>query len=178
VVWTAASIAPDDRAYSIYGGEGQRAVASWKDFSEQEAEIAELAARILSKYGIAYLATLRGNGWPRLHPISPAIVDGKFIIGIILGTPKLRDLDRDGRCVVHALPGPNDAEICISGVAGKLISDEVERLAKSAPPNVRIGGSTAVFEIDVQQVNYTTYQPGPDSLPVPTKKRWTALGSS
>jgi hypothetical protein len=68
-------------------------LAAWEEFAQDDGETAELARRIFSKYGIAYLATVRDNGWPRLHPVSPAIVGGKIVLGIIPGTPKLRDLE-------------------------------------------------------------------------------------
>jgi hypothetical protein len=37
-------------------------LAAWEEFARDDGETAELARRILSKYGIAYLATVRGNG--------------------------------------------------------------------------------------------------------------------
>jgi hypothetical protein len=150
-----------------------RGLAAWEEFARDDGETAELARRIFSKYGIAYLATVRDNGWPRLHPVSPAIVGGKIVLGIIPGTPKLRDLESDGRCVLHGLPGPGDAEICLTGIARRLPEADVDHLIEIAPPNIRLARDTPLFELDLGRVNCTTYRPGPDDRPVPTKTRWT-----
>jgi hypothetical protein len=47
---------------------------SWQDFSAEEPEIAMLGGKLLfrlrAQIGYAFLATLRKDGAPRLHPIS------------------------------------------------------------------------------------------------------------
>jgi hypothetical protein len=136
--------------------------------------MAELGSRIFLKYGIAYLATTRIDGGPRIHPVCPAIVEDRIILGIIPDTPKRHDLERDGRCAVHGLPGPNDAEICVSGSAHRLSAQDVATLIEHAPANVRIATDVAMFEIDIQQVTWTTYQTESGSRPVPAKGRWLA----
>jgi len=149
-------------------------LATWHEFARAEPEMAKLGSRIFAKYGIAYLATTRIDGAPRIHPVCPAIVDDRMILGIIPDTPKRRDLERDGRCAIHGLPGPNDAEICVSGTARGLSAQDVARLIELAPANVRIATDVAMFEIDIQQVSWTTYQTESGSRPVPAKGRWLA----
>ncbi len=136
--------------------------------------MAALGHRILSKYGIAYLATVRGDGGPRVHPVCPVIVDGGLYIGIIPTSPKRSDLDRDGRYVLHALPGPNDAEFAVTGRARRLTADEVDHLAATAGPNVRLSAESAMYELEIGRVNTTQYERGPESVPLPTRSRWLA----
>jgi hypothetical protein len=51
---------------------------------------------------------------------------------------------------------------------------DIDRLIEIAPPNVRIATDTAMFEVDIHQVSWTTYRTEPDSRPVPAKGRWIA----
>ena len=62
---------------------------------------------------IAYLATIRPDGSPRLHPFCPIISHGRLFAAIPPRSPKGDDLRRDGRCAIHALPGRDDLEMCI-----------------------------------------------------------------
>ena len=58
--------------------------------------------------GLGYLATVRADGGPRVHPVSPVITDdGLFCF--IIASPKRRDLERDGRYALHAFP-PEDTD--------------------------------------------------------------------
>jgi hypothetical protein len=147
-------------------------VYSWEEFTEQSPEAAALGARILAKYGIAYLATIRRSGAPRVHPVCPVVLDGKLLVGIIASSPKRYDLDRDGRYVLHALPGPNDAEFALSGVARRLSAEEVERLAAGAGPKVRLSAASAMYELRFDRADTTTFERGPDDVPVPIHGRW------
>jgi hypothetical protein len=149
-------------------------MATWEEFAGSEPEMAELGQRILAKYGIAYIGTIRPDGSPRVHPISPIIVAGGLYIGLMPKTPKRRDLDRDNRCTLHGLPGPNDSEISIIGRARQLAAEEVEALIAQAPPNVRIARDTFLYELDIEQVNYTMFEHSPvtGGRPVPARTRW------
>jgi pyridoxamine 5'-phosphate oxidase-like protein len=150
-------------------------MARWAEFAVQEPVTAELGERILSKYGMAYLGTVQANGWPRVHPISPVLLDGGLYIGIMPASPKGKDLERDGRCVIHTLPGPNDAEVSFSGVAVQLTDDAVEELIRQAPDNVRFARDTSIYEIQLDQVRCTTFENvGATKRPLPTRTRWTA----
>lgn len=150
-------------------------MARWVEFAAQEPDVAQLGERILKKYGIAYLGTIRADGGPRVHPISPVLVAGGLYIGIIPTSAKRRDLDRDGRCVIHTLPGPNDAEVCFTGRAVRLSDDELAALVQQAPANVRLARDTPLYEIQLEQVACTTFVNDPAvERPVATRTKWTS----
>lgn len=151
-------------------------MATWEEFAEGAPEMAELGSRILAKYGIAYIGTIRPDGSPRVHPISPVIMAGRIYLGLMPQTPKRRDLDRDNRCTLHGLPGPNDAEISMTGRVRLVPAAEVEALIEQAPPNVRIARDTFMYELDIERVNSTTFEHPAlvDGRPVPTRTRWMA----
>lgn len=53
--------------------------------------------------GLAFLATVRRDGGPRVHPMCPLIHDGGLYAFIVPG-PKQADLHRDGRYALHSFP--------------------------------------------------------------------------
>lgn len=149
---------------------------TWAQFAEHEPEMAALGERIFVKYGIAYIGTVRQDGSPRVTPVSPVIVAGHLYLGLMPDSPKKRDIDRDPRCVVHGLPGPDDAEISVRGIARPLTQAETEALCAAVPPNVRLAADTCLYELGIVQVNHTKFEdPGiAGRRPKPTRRRWVA----
>ncbi len=108
------------------------AMATWSEFAAAAPALAGTVRDALHQYGpgLAYLATIRPDGGPRLHPVSPAVLDGRLYC-CLLDTPKRRDLDRDGRYALHAFPAEDsDDEVSLRGHARPVIDpDEVARVA-------------------------------------------------
>ena len=53
-------------------------MTSWKEFAQQAPEIAEFGkGRFQSE--VAYLGTLRADGSPRVHPVTPIIGEQLFL---------------------------------------------------------------------------------------------------
>jgi hypothetical protein len=72
---------------------------SWKEFAEQAPEIAEYGkARLLN--GPGYIGTIRPDGGPRVHPVTPIIGDQLFLF-MEPTSPKGKDLERDSRYTLH-----------------------------------------------------------------------------
>lgn len=148
-------------------------MASWAQFAEGNPEMAALGSKILRKYGIAYIGTIRPDGGPRVHPISPAIVDGGIYVGVIPGTPKRRDLDRDPRCVLHTLPGPMDSEVCLTARARRVPVEKVEELIRAAPRHVHITRDVVLYELDIERATCTIFESDDASeRPKPTRTSW------
>src|SRR6202030_2230054 len=53
-------------------------MATWNEFETDAPDIAAAGRQMLYQFGVglAFLATLRKDGAPRLHPVCPTIVDG------------------------------------------------------------------------------------------------------
>jgi len=74
-------------------------MTSWTDFTQQAPEFAEFGkARFQS--GVAYLGTLRADGSPRVHPVTPIIGEQLFLF-MEPTSPKGKDLQRDARYTLH-----------------------------------------------------------------------------
>ena len=131
-------------------------------------------------FAIAYLATVRPDGSPRLDPFCPILADGRLCAAIPRRSPKGDDLRRDPRCVIHALPGPADDELCLRA-RGEEVSGEPFRAAVHAVAVASgVGGmaqTTArdpLFSFDLRQVDVGHWvdvgQPGTHAV----RRRWWA----
>jgi hypothetical protein len=84
---------------------------SWQQLEEGAPEIARLGRRRLDEARVALLGTLRKDGSPRISPIEPYFTHGQLLLGAMAWSLKVRDLQRDPRCVVHsAVSGPDRGE--------------------------------------------------------------------
>jgi hypothetical protein len=114
---------------------------SWSDFAAAEPSLAAGIRALLQQYGpgMGYLATVRADGGPRVHPVSPVITD-EGIYCFIVDSPKRRDLARNGRYALHSFPPEDsDDEAYLIGHAVRVRDPEVvSHLADElhASPNV------------------------------------------
>jgi general stress protein 26 len=105
---------------------------SWKVFEEDSPELARLCYEKLNRK-IAYLATVKQDGSPRLHPVTPFIGNGILFIFTEPSSPKIRDLSRDGRYAMHCTVGGEGPliEILVSGKAVAITNPRVREQAEN-----------------------------------------------
>ena len=156
-------------------------MATWAEFAEAAPEMAALGSELRATFGLAFLATVRKDGSPRLHPVCPFVVRGRLFIATNQKSPKRHDLKRDGRYVLHMLPGENDAEFQVRGRA-RLVDDaqtKVMVLAEGPEAGVQPDGALLnltpeelLFEYDVEEALSGHWENvgQPDTRPV--RKRW------
>jgi len=75
---------------------------TWQEFATHAPELASLGEAQFARTGLALVGTLRRDGWPRISPVEPFIVDGQLYLGMMWRSVKALDLLRDPRCVVHS----------------------------------------------------------------------------
>jgi pyridoxamine 5'-phosphate oxidase-like protein len=146
---------------------------TWQEFAATAPGLAEFAFERLNRRQ-AYLATLKPDGGPRVHPVSPFVGSGHLYVYMAPTSPKVRDLGRDGRYALHGTVENNDGgggELSLSGRA-RLITDGIGR--EAAFEAARAAGYTpqaqyVVFELEIDRVLATTY-PG-DQI---QRRRWPA----
>ena len=153
-------------------------MATWAEFAEAAPEMAALGSQLLSNETnqIAYLATVRRDGAPRVHPVSPIIAEGRLFVATAPNSPKRLDLARDGRYVIHALPGENDAEFLVRGRARRVEDEATRRLVADAAGHT-VRNDDWIFEYDVESA-MTAYWENvgqPDTRPI--RRRWLAPSS-
>jgi hypothetical protein len=162
-------------------------VAAWAQFESEAPDIAQIATLLwpglfaLARdepvpetapcFAISYLATVRRDASPRLHPFCPILARGRLFAAIPRSSPKGWDLRRDGRCVIHALPGSDDDEFCIRATAIEVTDDASTRsLVRDVVMRSGVGGmiesvsNDPLFEFDLEQVDVARWvdigQPG------------------
>jgi hypothetical protein len=111
-------------------------------------------------FSVSYLATVRPDGSPRLHPFCPILAGGRLFAAIPRSSPKGWDLRRDPRCVIHALPGHEDDELCIRAMARDVTDEAATReLVGRVVAKSRVGGmietasNDPLFEFDLEQID-------------------------
>jgi uncharacterized pyridoxamine 5'-phosphate oxidase family protein len=148
-------------------------MASWSDLEREAPTIAAEGRRLLEArgHGEAFLATVRGDAAPRIHPISMAIVDGEVLAFIIENSPKYRDLEQDGRYAMHShqeADAPD--ELALRGRA-RLVTDVARRAAAMAIWFFEPDDTYGLFAFDVESA--VLGQRGADEWP-PRYTRWTS----
>jgi hypothetical protein len=78
---------------------------TWGQFRDTDPELAGAGRALFYHFGVglAFLATTRRDGAPRLHPIC-VVQTLEGLYGLIVRSPKLNDLLRDGRYALHSHP--------------------------------------------------------------------------
>jgi hypothetical protein len=137
-------------------------MASWGEFEAANPEMAAAGRRLLYQLGVGlgYLATVRSDGGPRIHPFCPIIHDGS-IYGLIGPSPKRRDLLRDGRYAVHSFPSPDrDDEFTFTGRAHLCTSPELAGRVGEAMTSTGVtsSGDEALFEFSIDRALLAQYK--------------------
>lgn len=151
-------------------------MVSWSQFEAGAPQIADAGRKLIHQHGIglAYLATLRKDGAPRLHPICPTVFEG-CLYALIGPTHKQRDLLRDGRFALHSFPCPEvDDEFLVMGRA-RMIDDESLRsrvLADLKSKGMTSTEDELLFEFQIDRAMHAAYN-GPHGTWPPKYAVWT-----
>ena len=143
---------------------------SWKEFENDSPELASLGFKKLNRK-IAYLAMIKKDGSPRLHPVTPFIGNDMLFIFTEPSSPKISNLQRDGRYALHCSVGGEGPliEFLVSGDA-KVISDPIVRAqAVSIAASTIVIDSYVLFEFQVERVLVVEY----DEERKPLMRRWS-----
>jgi hypothetical protein len=152
-------------------------MAAWSDFEKESPELAAAGRKLLYQFGpgLGYLATVRRDGGPRLHPICPILFEGR-LYALITASPKRGDLRRDGRYALHSFPSPDvDDEFYVTGYAAE--RDDAELAARVRAAFTATGATSThdetLFELDLEHVLLSTYKKRgePDAFP-PRYSKW------
>ena len=146
-------------------------MTSWSEFAWQAPELAEFGqARFQSR--VAYLGTLRADGSPRVHPVTPILGEQLFLF-MEPTSPKGKDLQRDARYTLHCSvedASGGSGEFSVSGRA-TLIGDPLlrEQAVQASPyvPQDRY----ILFLLTIESVFMNRYVDGKANT-----QRWTAPG--
>jgi hypothetical protein len=155
-------------------------MASWAEFAAAQPRLAAAVRELVHQYGpgLGYLATVRSDGGPRVHPVSPVITE-EGLYCFILDSPKRHDLERDRRYALHSYPPEDtDDEAYLSGRVREVTDRaRVAALAGSMRAEPDINWRLYEFSVDVAMV--ARRRPGEHGPGGATYEIWrdTAVGS-
>lgn len=141
---------------------------SWKSLEEQQPELAAFGAERLHGK-VAFLATVRKDGSPRIHPITPIIGQGHLFAFMEPTSPKGHDIQRDGRYAIHCSVSDTSGasgEFAVTGLA-RLIHDPVLRTLAVRWASYVPADRYVLFEFDIESAASTIYSDGE-----PVRQSW------
>ena len=145
----------------------------WADLEKEAPELAQAGRALIYavKVGLGYLATVRKDGGPRVHPVCPVLANGGLYLFIGNHSPKVHDLLRDGRYALHSFPLPDvDDEFYATGRVQRIDDAEVRRVVYDT--YTATGAFTSddtLFELGLERALHSKYGPRPSWPPVYTK---------
>lgn len=149
---------------------------SWKEFAETEPELAACGEGLIFQFGVglAFLATIRKDGGPRLHPVCPILWDGRLYVYIGSDSPKKFDLLRDHRYALQSFPPPREEseEFYLAGPA-ELIEDHDIRAAVMAAAKSKVNENEILFELKVERAMHTTWANWGTPQMHPIHRKWS-----
>jgi hypothetical protein len=144
---------------------------SWKALEQGRPELAAFGSERFRRFSVAYLATVRADGSPRVHPVTPIIAAGRLFLFMEPTSPKGHDLRRDGRYALHCAVSDSSGEsgeFFISGRA-RFTDDATDRERAIQASTYKPAERYILFELHVEQAASTVYA---DSQIV--RQRWKA----
>ena len=136
-------------------------MVTWKEFAAAEPDLADVGRSLLFQFkvGLAFLATVRKDGAPRLHPVCPVLSSDRLFVLILPTSPKRHDLLRDGRYALQTFPQPKPGsdEFYIVGKAVG-VDDPAIRAAILRDAKHMADASEIAFELWIDHVMYTRWE--------------------
>lgn len=152
-------------------------MTAWSEFAAAEPALADVGRALLFQFkvGLAFLATLRRDGAPRLHPVCPVLSGDRLFVMITAASPKRRDLERDGRFALQTFPQPRPGsdEFYIAGRAVR-VDDEAIRAAVLGDARHMADASEIVFELSLERAMHTRWDDPLTPRMRPVRTTWRA----
>jgi len=136
-------------------------MVTWQEFAAAQPDLADVGRSLLFQFrvGLAFLATARKDGAPRLHPVCPVLSNNRLFVLVTPTSPKRHDLLRDGRYALQTFPQPKPGsdEFYIAGdavlVDDRAMCGDILRDAKHMAD-----ASETAFELWIDRVMHTTWE--------------------
>lgn len=132
-------------------------MVDWPTFSIAAPVLADAIRKLIHQYGpgLGYLATVRPDGGPRVHPVSPVVTDDG-IYCFIMRSPKRDDLDRDGRYALHAFPAEDSNDEAYLAGHAIPVTDPVRRRAVATAYRAAPQVDWRLYELTVEVAMVST----------------------
>lgn len=143
---------------------------TWSEFNTREPELAAFGAQRLSS-PVAYLATIRRSGAPRVHPVTPIITTAGLYVFMEPTSPKGTDLRERRHYALHSSVPDNHGtggEFFVSG-DGRPVDDAAIRLQVVEAASYDPAEHYVLFELLLSEARCNGY----GDVPLPPRRRWS-----
>jgi hypothetical protein len=154
-------------------------MVTWKEFAAAESDLADVGRSLLFQFkvGLAFLATVRKDGAPRLHPVCPVLSNDRLFVLIIPTSPKRHDLLRDGRYALQTFPQPKPGSDEFY-TAGKVVVDDPAVRAEILRDAKHMASASEIaFELWIDHVMHTRWENVLTPQMCSVHRKWRAHGS-
>ena len=131
---------------------------SWKELAAGSPEMAEYGQKRFASE-VAYLATVKKDGGPRVHPVTPITGEGRLFLFMESTSPKGFDLRRYGRYALHCSVADSDGgqgEFLLTGRA-RLVEDADARSVAVKYASYAPADRYILFELGIDTAFSTEY---------------------
>jgi len=142
---------------------------TWAEFAEAAPELASFGAERFRNAQVAYLATVRKDGAPRVHAVTPILGERRLFVFMESTSPKGHGLERDSRYAMHSLVTDQNGtpgEFWIMGNAIRAADPGTRAIAVAATP-YDPADFYILFKLNLEQAASALYQDGQ-----PARRRW------
>jgi Pyridoxamine 5'-phosphate oxidase len=141
---------------------------TWDSFEREDGQLAAFGRERIDRR-VCFLATVRPDGGPRVHPVTPWVADGRLFVRMYGTSPKASDLDREPRFALHSMMDNDDGaggEFSLRGRAARVDDPDAVARAYAAidEPGTR---PLVLFTLGVEGAMSTEYV-GDETL----RRRW------
>ncbi len=143
---------------------------SWGELQQASPDIAEFGRQRLDGK-VAYLATVRGDGHPRIHPVTAFLSDTRCFIFAEPDSSKVRDFSVNPQFHLHCAMSDSSGSSGEFQIRGTAHAMETEAHRVEAEENCPFRPSTRsiLYELKLLEVVATSYRGGR-----PDRRRWKA----
>ena len=134
-------------------------MTTWQAFETDAKELASFGRERIDRR-VSFMGTVRDDGGPRVHPVTPWIVDGRLYVRMYVTSPKVADLERNPRFALHSMMDNDDGiggEFAMHGRAMR-VHDAGTIAAAYAPIGEFTDRPLTLFELGVDDVVITEYR--------------------
>jgi Pyridoxamine 5'-phosphate oxidase len=136
----------------------------WSEMEDGQPRLAGLGRQRLLEPGVVLVATIRGDGTPRVSPVEPLVLDGILWLSMLWQSRKAADLMRDPRILVHSVVTSRDGRAGEFKIRGTARDEHDPAVQRRYAGEVAAGlgwapepGRFHLFAVSIEEVTFISY---------------------
>lgn len=144
---------------------------SWSELEAGAPDLAREGWARFERTHVALLGTIREDGTPRISPVEPFVIEGQLVFGV-MRSPKMDDLARDPRIVLHSSISDINGSEGEFKVYGHAVATDAPAVRNHPDAwwSSRSPDQSAVYAVDISEAVLVAWSPEFDRM---RTTRWT-----